>query len=127
MICPDLKPGEGLVLEGEPASMIQKNFQFSIKKCNPKLRKQGDLPCKSDAEIEEWIKDFQVDSWSVEQSINFEIYDEKPVYEVMKLQESWILQPDRTINIMLNMRLHMIEAMDNMLFVDIPSYEGTFF
>ena len=45
----------------------------------------------------------------------------------MKLQESWMLQPDLTINIMLNMRLHKIEAMDNLLFVDIPTIEGTFY
>ena len=28
---------------------------------------------------------------------------------------------------MLNIRLHRIEALDNLLFVDIPTYEGTFF
>ena len=26
LICPDLKPGEGFILEGEPANNIQKNF-----------------------------------------------------------------------------------------------------
>ena len=49
------------------------------------MKKPGDLPCKSEAEINEWIKDFQVDSWSVEESINFEVYNEKPIYKVMKL------------------------------------------
>ena len=44
--------------------------------------------------INEWIKDVQIDSWSIDQNINFNIYDEKPTYEVMKLQNSWLLTPD---------------------------------
>ena len=35
--------------------------------------------------IDEWIKDVQIDSWSIDQNINFNIYGEKPTYEVMKI------------------------------------------
>ena len=65
LICPDYTNFDGFLLEGEPASMISKNMQFVIQKCNPKNR-IGQRPCKSDKEIMNYIRDFQVDSWAVE-------------------------------------------------------------
>ena len=51
LLCPDIPKGDGFKLQGSPASMISKNFQFSIKKC---LNSQK---CKNEYEIDNWIKD----------------------------------------------------------------------
>ena len=36
------------------------------------------MPCKSNEEIDKWIQDVQIDSWTIEQRIDFELYGEKP-------------------------------------------------
>ena len=51
ILCPDLPDGEGLLLKGSPASLHQKNFSFSVKKCKNKPN------CKTEKEIDEWMQD----------------------------------------------------------------------
>jgi hypothetical protein len=73
-LCPDIPPGEGFVLQGSPMNMLWKNFQFNIKKCS------GKPNCKSEEEIDFWLRDIQVDNWVVQQSMDFNVYGEKPIF-----------------------------------------------
>ena len=50
--------------------------------------------CKSDEEINDWIKDVQVDSWYVQERLDVNIYDKKPVDIEMKIAKTWLLKPD---------------------------------
>ena len=90
MLCPDIPKGDGLMLQGTPASMITKNFSFSVKKC--KNRKT----CKPEHEINKWIEDVQVDSWVVQQNMDFEEYDGDPIFYNMKYIRSWLLFSGQT-------------------------------
>ena len=108
--------------------MINKNFMFKVSKCDQKLKKKGDLPCKSETEINNFISNIQIDSWNIQDSISFKHYGtERPVYQTMDIFGSWLLDPAKVTSETQYFRYHKIEAMNNFLFVDIPSYEGTFF
>ena len=92
-MCPDIPKDDGLILQGYSSSWISKNFSFTIKKC---LNKPY---CKSEEVIDEWIKDAQIDSWVVQQSIDFELYGQKPIYYNMKVMRSWLLSPYENPNV----------------------------
>lgn len=46
---------------------------------------------------------------------------------MMPIQGSWLLTPDVIQNFIISIRRHTIEAMDNLLFIDIPAIEGEFY
>jgi len=49
---------------------------FSVTRCNKQIRSD----CKSDAEIDEYIRDIQVDTWVMQQMMNYDDHEhEKPV------------------------------------------------
>ena len=57
--------------------MLTKNLGFYIRKCTGK-------ECKSDAEIDKFVSDIELQGWNLQESINFEIYgNKKPVYKIM--------------------------------------------
>lgn len=103
-----------------------KNFRFTVTKCNKALRDD----CASDAEINEYIKDIQTDTWVMQQQMDYgDHLTEKPIFTVQKMYASDLLSNSRVTNLMLNLRLHTITLKD---FRYVPqlgqtSYDGTFF
>lgn len=80
ILCPD---SDDFNLLGNSASMLQKYFSLEISKCDPAKRS-----CATDAEIEAFYEDIQVDSWAVQEKMNFLLYggyDIKPVFLNMDL------------------------------------------
>jgi hypothetical protein len=82
MICPNF--GETIdgeytlddfTLEGDTESMITQNFILNFDRCNTSAR----TDCKSDAEIDEYIKDVRIDVNAAFQIVNYEKYGSKPV------------------------------------------------
>ena len=73
LICPDFDiDGK---LQGNMASMISQNIQFKVTKC------QND--CGPD--IDEYIKDIQIDTWAIYEKIDLTKRKGKPVYKIMDL------------------------------------------
>lgn len=57
--------------------MESKSFTFTINRCDPKKS-----ICASKEEIDEYIKDIQVDSWSVKEVLDFNEYVKWPTFKV---------------------------------------------
>lgn len=82
MICPNF--GETIdgeytlddfTLEGDTESMITQNFILNFDRCNTSSR----TDCKSDAEIDQYIKDVRIDVNAAFQIVNYEKFGSKPV------------------------------------------------
>ena len=71
LICPDMPDGESLQLRGDASSMVNKNIAFRVDRCGTTIKTQN---CASSREIDDYIYDFQVDSWSVFEKIDFTKY-----------------------------------------------------
>ena len=63
LICPDLPSSKSMFLRGEQVSSLSDVFAFTIDKC-VEGRNAG-VVCKSKTEIEEYIKDVQIETWEV--------------------------------------------------------------
>lgn len=48
-------------------------------------RLQGKSPCKSEFEINEYIRDIEVETWAIYNTVDFAIYGELPVHPKMDL------------------------------------------
>lgn len=67
VICPDIAEGESLQLKGDPSNEKQTYIQFLIRKCDPFERlKNNKSPCMKEAIIDEWIRDVEVTSWTID-------------------------------------------------------------
>ena len=66
MVCPDLSEIGDFTLEGNTESMITQNFILNFDRCNTSARND----CRSDAEIDAYIKDIRIDI-----SAQYEIID----------------------------------------------------
>ena len=60
--------------------MVMKSMSFEVTRCKPEDR-IGKSPCKKEHEINDFLKDFQVDIWTYNENIDFKIYGEKPVFK----------------------------------------------
>ena len=124
ILCPDVPSDVPLYLHGDLSSMVVKHLQFSIRTCNPHRSR---LPCKSDEEIRRFVEDLQIDSWTVNQKIDFSVYDVKPVFTVMEAQSTLVIDTSKTLNTILTVRKHNIETEDALLQLGQISREDTFF
>lgn len=95
--------------------MVAKHLQFSIRRCNQHERKPGQRPCKQSHEIDEYIKDIQVDSWVIQQRIDFSLYEVKPIQVGMQLLDTHILNNDYTAENVMTLRQHTITTEDAFL------------
>lgn len=90
-ICPDMdiKYNERFELKGDPGTMISDKMVFQVRKCNPEI----DKDCASPEEIDKFVQDLTIETWSITEKINFEEYQKKPTYHKMELVSQQILQP----------------------------------
>ena len=75
MVCPDLSEIGDFTLSGNTESMITHNFILNFDRCNTSSR----TDCKSDAEIDQYIKDVRIDVNAAFQIVNYEKFGSKPV------------------------------------------------
>jgi len=67
---------------GDPSSMIQESLVFNVQKCNDELD-LSDYPdsiCPEEAVLDDYVKDFTVETWTVTEKIFFDKYGKKPIY-----------------------------------------------
>ena len=84
MFCPDTKDPNDLVLMGTRSSHVQKRVEFQILRCDETspFRKNGDLPCKSRAEIDKYIEDLEVELMIINLKIDYLKYGGQPTFAV---------------------------------------------
>lgn len=68
VICPDFKQGDGLYIADDGLQMIYSQINIKFAKCDSK--KKNNI-CKSDNEIESFLKDLNVNTLSVQDIIDF--------------------------------------------------------
>ena len=75
--------------------------------------------CKSKTEIEDYLKNFQVDTWAIYDKIDFKNYDQQPSYKVMTIFTSEILGATiqtKTLNTqVMSMSRHKFEMEDDII------------
>lgn len=106
--------------------MVAKHLQFSIRRCN-RHERHGKRPCKPDHEIDEYIKDIQVDSWVIQQRIDFSMYDIKPIKTGMQLLDTHVLNNDYTAENVMTIRKHSIITEDDLLQLGQITRDDTFY
>jgi hypothetical protein len=65
-------------MKGDFYSMISSNFAFQINRCID--GKNPGVVCKKPEEINEYIKDIEINIWRLEQNIDFDVYDNPPTF-----------------------------------------------
>ena len=70
------------MFNGAKGMMRTSSVTFRVEKCVTSSR------CKSNKEINEYIKDFNVQTWIIQEQINFEKQDERPTTKKMELIDS---------------------------------------
>ena len=80
LACPDIPEEDIIKLEGDPGTMVATSFDFIINRCNSSNPLLEGEACNDPKVTDEWIKDVQVDAWGYSNTINFELYDTKPVF-----------------------------------------------
>ena len=92
MICPDLPDGQDFLLKGGSGDMVSKSFGFYIERCKNVIGSKS--MCKTDTEINEFIKDIDITGWNIHEEIDFSIYGKKPTFKVMTIWGQWLLRSD---------------------------------
>ena len=75
IMCPEAVDDTNLHLQGIISGMKSSHISFQVRRCDPKKRKPGELPCRTNDEIDEYIRDLQIDTEILNQKIDFNVYD----------------------------------------------------
>ena len=117
LICPDYDEFE---LLGNTASMIQSYFTFEIKKCDPAKQALKGLDCATDTEIDDFYYDIQVDTWALQEKMNFLEYGgktKKPVFLMNDLYMTNVLNAQNTAFNLFYLRLNVINTKDEFFYI----------
>ena len=68
VICPDIQKGDGLYIADDGLQMIYSQINIKFAKCDRSIKNNT---CKSDSEIEMFLKDVYVNTLSVQDIIDF--------------------------------------------------------
>ena len=101
--------------------MKVQSFGFYIAKC------QNEPKCKTDSEINEFIRDIDVNGWNIHNEIDFGIYDQKPTYKVMDIWGQWLLNHNVFIDEYQQFQQHDIHTEDDLFAIDSTTFEGTYY
>lgn len=87
--------------------------------------------CKTDAEIDKYIKGFQVDTWAIYHKIDFHNYDLQPSYKVMNIFGSTLLGTTVKTGILSTQQMqivrHNFEMEDDLIHFGQKTSRGFFF
>jgi predicted AlkP superfamily phosphohydrolase/phosphomutase len=110
VLCPDFtKNAAGtFLLRGDISHMVSKSFTFTVNRCDPKK-----TVCASKEDIDDFIKDIQVDSWSKNEELDFNEFIKRPTFKVQALLGSYLLNNHTIQNEMLSLREHGIYMEDD--------------
>ena len=103
--------GETFKIRGDLGSMLSKKMRFEINRCDNETRRANGLSdCATSEEIDEYVKDVQIDTWNMFEKINYGDYVGKPVYRVQDILGSYMINPGKVDNLVLYFRQHYIET-----------------
>ena len=72
--------------------MVSQNFQLEISYCNSTERKEKNLTdCFEKTVIDKYVKDIQIDLWTVQHNIDYDRYNTEPVFISQKVLKSTLL------------------------------------
>ena len=91
--------------------MVVKSGILKISKCDSKQNSN----CKSNSEINAWIKDLQIDTWAIYEKVNFGNYDSKPTFRVMDKLSIHLASERETIINNVALYYNTIETEDSLL------------
>ena len=112
ILCPDIPKDFPAVLYGDPASMKSQFYKFTIAQCNRKTRRT----CRGPSTILNYVSDLQVDSWIVQDQVNFAVdASKRPTSLIMDLQAAFVIGENQAITQqnVLYLDFHHIESQDN--------------
>ena len=72
----------------------------------------GDLPCKSDEEIDKFIERVQVETWTTYLKVDFDIWGTDPVVLVEKWQIYNLLEAKRRVGNLISIKENQLQAED---------------
>ena len=76
VFCPDITDEDGMSLFGDISMLEASISEFKIVRCNDTKREaEGKSSCKSEEDIDDYVKDIQVETWTIQNSIDFSKYD----------------------------------------------------
>ena len=78
-----------------------------ISKCDNNKKKEKD--CHSDSDINEWLRDVQIDTWTVYEKMDFQKYHERPTFRIHEKHEVFVLSEKRTIKSNVGLVKNVIE------------------
>lgn len=82
IFCPDIPlERDEIKLSGHRGSMVSKHMQFNVRMCNQSDNKN----CEIDQKIREYVKDLQVDTWIINEVIDFTNLEGRPTFPIQKL------------------------------------------
>ena len=114
LICPDYSEFK---LQGNLAQMISQNIEMRLSKC------QEDCS----PEMDQYVKDIQIDTWAIYEKIDLAKREGKPVYQVMDMQGTWIANEETAINTNYYLKKNIINTRDAVLYLGQLSYSGEFY
>ena len=73
-------------MKGSKIEMISYVPQMTVRRCDNSKLEPGDLPCRSESEIDEYIKDMQIDLWVYQKEVDFKEYKAVPIFNTTTTQ-----------------------------------------
>jgi hypothetical protein len=105
-----------------------KIVEFRIVRCNDESRAaQGKSACKSKGEIDEYIRDIEIETWSIYQSIDFLEYGKLPVHNNMDLIRINVLDTMYSLVDNLSLNYHYVNTKDDYFQLGQYSWIGDFY
>jgi hypothetical protein len=118
-----IKDHKDVILSGNEVSMNSMSLSFEISKCSDENLDEGDLPCASQDEIEEYIQDIQVESWANFDHTVFNIHDSDPLKRVEKYLKSDLIESGRILKNYVLLRKNNITTEDSLFSTDETTFE----
>ena len=113
------------MVKGDLGSMISKRIRFEVNKCSNATKPEQD--CASPEEIEEYVKDLQIDTWNMFEKIDYTDYIDRPAYRVQDIIGSSLVTPGRVDKLILYLRQHYVETQDEWMQLGQYTFKGYFY
>lgn len=74
--------------------METKNLIFMVDRCMNWTRNDFQKPCKPIEEIDSFLEDVEVGNWIYQEQVDWNVYNEKPVFKTMWCQGKYLMNND---------------------------------
>ena len=128
IICIDQTDNQELALYGDITMLQAKTVEFQINRCDDELRSAaGKGPCKNETEIDDYIRDIEVGTWAIYNSVDFTIYGELPIQTKMDLIKFNVMDEKFALIDNLSIAKNMIYTQDDYFQLGQYTHIGEFY